>query len=86
MDVVDAEGIRDPRATNRIAFELSGPGEIVAVGNANPRGFDVFTDTRSHPLYYGKAVAVIRREKGRSEPITLKATSDGLKAATVTLQ
>ena len=86
VDVVDANGIRDPRATNRIAFELTGPGEIVAVGNANPRGFDTFTDTRSHPLYYGKAVAVIRREKGRTEPITLKATTDGMKAATITLQ
>ena len=86
VDVTDAAGVRDPRATNRIRFSLSGPGEIVAVGNGNPRGLDAFADTASHPLYFGKAVAVIRRQAGTTAPVTLTASADGLAPAAATLK
>lgn len=85
-EVVDAAGVRDPRATNRIRFSLAGPGEIVAVGNGNPRGLDAFTDTAQHPLYFGKAVAVVRRKAGEAAPITLSATADGLAADSAVLR
>lgn len=86
VDVTDAAGTRDPRAVNCIRFSLSGPGELVAVGNGNPRGHDAFTDTASHPLYFGKAVAVLRRAAGSTAPVTLTATADGLKPATATFK
>ena len=86
VDVVDARGVRDPRATNQIHFALTGPGELVAVGNGNPRGYDVFTATAQHPLYFGKAVAVVRRKAGQSGPVTLTASADGLTAATLGFQ
>ncbi len=86
VDVADAAGTRDPRATSRIRFALTGPGEIVAVGNGNPRGLDAFTDTASHPLYFGKAVAVLRRQAGTTAPVTLTASADGLATATATLK
>ncbi len=86
VDVTDAEGTRDPRATNRIRFSLTGPGRLVAVGNGNARGLDSFTDTASHPLYFGKAVAAVRRNAGTTAPITLTASTDGLKSAFVTFQ
>jgi beta-galactosidase len=81
VDVTDAAGTRDPRATHLIRFSLTGPGEIVAVGNGNPRGLDAFTDTACHPLYFGKAVAVLRRKAGQTGPITLTASADGLAPA-----
>jgi beta-galactosidase len=83
VDVTDASGVRDPLASNRIRFALTGPGEIVAVGNGNARGYDAFTDTTSHPLYFGKAVAVIRRHAGAKGAVTLTASADGLKSASV---
>ena len=61
VDLVDEKGTRDPLSMERVSFSIEGPGEIVAVGNGNPRAYDVFTDVSSHPLYYGKAVAVVRR-------------------------
>ena len=85
VDVTDTKGTRDPRATNRIRFALAGPGEIVAVGNGNPRGLDSFAETACHPLYFGKAVAVVRRKAGETAPIALTASANGLKPATVTL-
>lgn len=58
----------------------------MAVGNGNPRGLDAFTDTASHPLYFGKAVAVLRRQAGTTAPVTLTASADGLATATATLK
>ena len=86
VDLVDADGVRDPRATNLIRFALAGPGELVAVGNGNPRGLDAFTDTAQHPLYFGKAVAVVRRHAGQTGAITLTATCDGLVPASARLR
>ena len=84
VDVVDEKGTRDPLATNRVKFAVAGPGEIVAVGNGDPRGYDSFKRTDSHPLYFGKAVVVVRRRPGSNEPITLTASVDGLKSDSVT--
>ena len=83
VDVVDAAGVRDPWAKNRVKFDLMGPGRILAVGNADPRAHEAFPKVDSHPLYFGKAVVVVRREKGASGTIVLKASVDGLKSAEV---
>ena len=58
-------------------------GNNLAVGNADPRAHEPFTKVDSHPLYFGKAVAVVRRDKGASGPIVLKAAVKGLKPAEV---
>jgi len=84
VDVVDAAGTRDPLATADVRFSMEGPGEIVAVGNGNPKDHKVFTDVSHHPLHYGKAVAVVRR-KGPGD-LTLKAEVKGLKPATLVLK
>ncbi len=86
VDLVDASGVRDPLAMSRVKFALEGPGRIVAVGNGNPRGLDVFTDVASHPLYYGKAVAVVRFDEGASAPLKLTAAVDGLKPAVLEIR
>ena len=83
VDVVDAKGTRDPWAKDRVSFTLTGPGRILAVGNADPRAHEAFTEVASHPLSFGKAVAVVRRDKGASGPIVLKAAVKGLKPAEV---
>ncbi|MGN0847269.1 MAG: glycoside hydrolase family 2 TIM barrel-domain containing protein [Kiritimatiellia bacterium] len=86
VDVVDAKGTRDPWAKNRVSFKLSGPGRILAVGNGDPRAHEAFTEVASHPLYFGKAVAVVRRDKGSTGPIVLTASVDGLAPASVELK
>ena len=66
-----------------MSFSLTGPGRILAVGNGNPRAHESFAKTNAHPLYFGKAVAVVRREAGTSAPIVLKASVDGLQSAEI---
>ena len=83
VDVTDAKGTRDPLATDYVAFALSGPGEIVAVGNGDPKSYKSFKDVSGHPLYYGKCVAVVARKPGSSAPIVLTANVAGLKGASV---
>ena len=86
VDVVDANGIRDPWAKDRVSFKLEGPGKLLAVGNGDARGHDAFTEVSSHPLYFGKAVAVVRRDKGSTGPISLTASIQGMVPATCTFR
>ncbi len=83
VDVADARGVRNPLATNMINFSITGPGRIISVGNGNPRGMKSFKEIGSHPLYFGKAVVVVRRNKGESGKIVLTAAAEGLKPAAV---
>ena len=83
VDLVDEKGTRDPWAENRVSFKIEGPGKILAVGNGDPRGLEPFTVVSSHPLYFGKAVAVVRRNKDATGPIRLTASVEGLTPATV---
>ena len=79
VDAVDAAGVSNPLADNRLSFSVSGPGRVVAVGNGNPRAMESFADPSAHSLFFGKAVVVIRREgEGR---IVLTVSADGLAPA-----
>ena len=73
VDAVDAAGVRNPLADNRLSFSVSGPGRIVAVGNGNPRALASFADSSAHSLFFGKAVVVVRRDA--PGPITLVAAA-----------
>ena len=80
-EATDAQGVLVPDAAMRVAFALSGAGEIVSVGNANPRATESFKATASHPIHYGRAAVYVRRTgPGR---IVLRAEAPGLKAAEV---
>ncbi len=83
IDAFDAQGVRQPLANNLVHFKLEGPGEIVGVGNGNPLAMESFTAVGSHPLFNGKAVAVVRRT-GRGR-LVLTAASDGLRCDSVEL-
>ena len=73
VDVVDAQGVRNPLAMDRVSFKLSGPGQILGVGNGNAHAFEAFTKTDSHPLFYGKAMAVVRRDAPGAMKLTVSA-------------
>ena len=82
VDLADAHGTRDPLATNRVSFAVAG-GEILAVGNGDPRGSESFKDVSGHSLYFGRAVAVVKVPRGGKA--TLTATCGALKPATLVL-
>ena len=84
VGAADRDGTIHPLATNMMHFELSGPGEILGVGNGDPTAMKSFAETGSHPLFSGSATAVIRRN-GKGE-LKLKVSSPGLEPDVTTLK
>ena len=78
----DANGTFVPGNFSRVTFKLEGPGEIVSVGNANPRGHESFKAVSGHMLHYGVAGLFVRRLSGGG-PIRLTAACEGLVSAVV---
>ena len=85
VTMADANGLAVPRAKNLARFELAGPGEIVAVDNGDATSFESF-QAHEHHAYNGLALVVVRTKAGEPGAITLKAQSDGLTPAEITLQ
>jgi len=83
VELVDRRGIRIPDASEEILFSVQGPGRIAAVANADPTNAEPFRG-HSHRLWRGRALAVVQ-PTGRRGTITLRAITDGLPAATVSL-
>jgi beta-galactosidase len=75
IEMVDTEGIVCPLAMDVLTFQVEGVARLMGVANGNQMGHDVFTDAR-HPLFYGKAVAVLRSIRGRPGRATLTVSSE----------
>lgn len=82
VKITDKNGLQVPRSKNRIKFDISGPGEIVAVDNGDATDPESFqSDNRR--AYNGLALIVIRSIKGQSGKITIKAFSKNLKGTQI---
>jgi beta-galactosidase len=83
FQIVDAKGVRVPDAAAEVKFEVGGPAAIIGIGNGDLNNTQ---DCKApvHKAYQGRGLAIIQA-KTTPGKITLKATSPGLEAATVTL-
>lgn len=82
--VTDEEGRVVPNAENMINFDLQGPGENIGVGSANHNSTEPYkADYRK--VYNGKARIIIQSNDQPGE-ITLRATSDHLQPAEITIR
>lgn len=77
VTIVDQNGLPVPRSSNRIQFETSGPGEIVATDNGDPTNFESF-QSPARNAFNGLCLVVIRSRRGAAGPIRLRAQSPGL--------
>ena len=83
IEMVDAEGTVCPLAMDMLKFGVEGSASFMGVANGNQMGHDVFTD-ETHPLFYGRAVTVLRSINGQSGPATLSVKSEsGIEAKAV---
>ena len=84
VEIVDADGNVVPTADNLVTFDLRGQGKIIGVGNGNP--FDHEPHKASQrKAFNGLCLAVIQSTRKAGE-IHIKATSEGLKDATLTIK
>ena len=71
-----------PRTHNSVSYQISGPGEIIAVGNGDPTNHESFQVT-TRKVFNGMALVVVRSKKGEKGIIKLTATSKGLKSKNI---
>jgi beta-galactosidase len=83
--VMDAKGVAVPEAANKISFEITGPGEIVATDNGDPASMVSFA-SHQRETYSGMALVVVRYKKGATGTLTIKAISPGLKNGVVEIK
>ena len=82
--IADKDGTLAPRAKNRVKFEVTGPADLVATDNGDATSFESF-QSPERAAYNGLALAIVRTRAGQSGAITVRATSDGLAGADVSL-
>ena len=81
VKATDGFGTVDPNGSQLVNLELTGPGEIVGVGNGDPNSTDRMV-SNSVRLFHGKAVVIIRSRADSAGMITLSAHSTGLEPGT----
>jgi len=83
VELVDGHGVRNPTAENLIKFDVAGPGQIIAVGNANP----VSTESYQSPqrkAWQGRCLLIVKSDK-RTGKIAIRATAKGLVPAEIVI-
>ena len=76
IEVTDKDGKLQPNAENRLEFNISGPGIIAGVDNANIKDIDPYVGT-SRKAWHGRALVIIRSTRSAGN-IKLTVSSKGL--------
>lgn len=85
ITVADKNDRQVPRSMNKIKFTITGPGEIVAVDNGDPTSFEPFQGSE-RKAFNGLALVIVRAKPGTAgEKISLRAESEALATAEITL-
>jgi len=85
VSVRDVDGAVVPDAKVPVAFEVEGPGEIVATDNGDETDFDDFRKP-ARKTFNGWAQAIVRARCGASGTIRIAAKSAGLATASVEIK
>jgi beta-galactosidase len=80
-EVTDINGQVVPNAELLLHFSISGNGEIIATGNANPSGVASMQQPQ-HKTFEGKCLTIVQ-PTNKSGVITLKASAQGLSSAQI---
>lgn len=75
VTIADQEGLMVPRSHNLVTFDITGPGQIVAVANGDSTSHEPF-QARERRAYNGLCLVIVR-STGRGQ-FKIRATSEGL--------
>jgi beta-galactosidase len=81
VDVVDAQGVIVPQASNMISFAVRGPGTLVGVDNGDSTSHESYKGT-SRSAFSGKALAIIQSTTAPGT-VTVTAMSGTLKMGAI---
>jgi beta-galactosidase len=86
VSFVDAQGLRVPWATNNVSFSVSGPGELLGLGNGDQNCHLPSQGSSWMPAYAGLVRAVLRSSAAATgQPLVLTVQSQGLLQAQVSI-
>lgn len=85
VQVSDPDGLLVPRTHSSVSYSITGPGEIVAIGNGDPTNHESFQAT-TRKVFNGLALVVIRSKAGESGTIRLTAQSDELQGSMIKIE
>ena len=83
--VIDKNRLTVPVANTPIKFDIEGPGDIVATDNGDPTDLVPFP-SHERKAFNGLCLMIVRGKQARPGLIRLKADSESLDSATVTVQ
>ena len=83
VELLDANGIVNPTADNELTASVKGPATIVALGNADIKDCDRYSDNK-HKAWKGRALLVVKSKRKRGT-ITVQLEGNGLKSETIQL-
>ena len=81
VELLDAKGIRNPLAENKVTFEIDGPGTIIGVGNANPQSLESYL-APERKAWHGRCMVIVKAGKSVGE-IRLKALAEGMNTGSI---
>jgi beta-galactosidase len=84
VEVVDDQGRVVPTAGNPIDFATAGGANLIGLGNGNPNCHEPEKGNH-HSVFNGLAQVILQTQENSSGTLTLRATSDGLKPAEITI-
>jgi beta-galactosidase len=85
LQVTDNHGTLAPEADNKITFDISGPGEIIATDNGDAADLVSFA-SKERKAFKGLALVIVRAKTGTPGIITITTTSKGLATAQVVIK
>jgi beta-galactosidase len=84
IEVQDKDGVMVKYGEPLISLEVSGAGELIAIGSGNPLSDEMYVGSQ-HKAYQGRLLAIVRSAV-QTGTITLTAQAEGLPAARIDLQ
>jgi beta-galactosidase len=83
VDILDQDGCLVKWADSQVSLEVTGAGELIALGTANPMSEELYVGNQ-RKAWNGRLMAVVR-SSGQAGEIILKASADGLNATEIRL-
>ena len=84
VELLDGHGRLDPNAAALLDFSLTGPGQIIGIGNGDPDSVESYQNLQRH-AFHGRCLVVIRSST-QAGKLRLIAKSAGLKSAETNLR
>lgn len=84
VELTDDKEVLNPNASNQLTFNVSGPGIIVGVDNANLKDTDLYVSNK-RKAWKGKALIIVKSTK-ETGSIAIGVNSEGLSAGIVTIE